>query len=201
MREKRLHHAWLLHGPQGIGKATLAQAMAAAYLCERNHRGKDIGPACGECHGCHMLAAEAHPDFLCVEREPDRLGKKKKRDISVGQARSLLSFLSLCGAESVRRAVLLNEAALLNRHAANALLKSLEEPQSGSLLLIVCDDITRLPATVRSRCMLEQLAPLVDEQCAQVLQDMEIRGEALKLGVELAAGRPGSVASLQDASV
>ncbi len=200
MRENSLHHAWLLYGPQGIGKATLARAMAAAYLCEKSQKGVNAGPACGHCHTCHMLAAESHPDFLYVERELDRQGKKK-RDISVEQARKLLSFLSLCGAESMRRVVLLNEAALLNKHAANALLKGLEEPQPGSLLLIVCDDIMRLPATMRSRCMLERLAPLAEEECARVLQDMGLVGEALVLGNDLAAGRPGSVASLQDEEI
>jgi len=201
MRESSLHHAWLLYGPQGIGKATLARAMAAAYLCEKNQKDENAGSACGDCHNCHMLAAESHPDFLYVERELDRQGKKKKRDISVDQARGLLSFLSLCGAESMRRVVLLDEAELLNKHAANALLKGLEEPQPGSLLLIVCDDIMRLPATTRSRCMLERLSPLNEEACAQVLRDMGLTGESLEMGKALAAGRPGCVISLQDEAV
>ncbi len=197
MRENKLHHAWLLYGPQGIGKASLAWSMACTYLCEENHPGDAVQEACGKCHSCCMMdkmKENAHPDYLYVERGWDK--KKKKRDISVDQVREILSFLSMSGAESDRRVVLLDETSLLNQYAANALLKGLEEPATGSLLLLVCDDVMRLPATVRSRCLLERLLPLDEEQCSQVLRQMGLQGEALRLGIELGAGRPGSVSCL-----
>jgi len=196
----RLHHAWLLCGPQGTGKAMLARVMARAYLCERNRAGAGATPACGTCHGCRMVDEGAHPDFLYVEREPDKQGRKK-RDVSVDQVRRLMTFLSLSGAESERRVVLLDEAAMLNQHAANALLKGLEEPAAGSLLLLVCDDMSRLPATVRSRCTLERISLLDDALCHKALEGMGLSGEALELGLALAAGRPGSVACLCDPDI
>jgi DNA polymerase-3 subunit delta' len=142
-----------------------------------------------------MLQAGSHPDFLYVGRE------EGKRDISVEQVRSLLSFLALSGAESERRVVLLDDAASMNMQAANALLKGLEEPAAGSLLLIVCDDLERLPATVRSRCMLERLATLSDTECRQVLQGLGVEGKALELSLMLADGRPGYVACLAEDEV
>lgn len=187
----RLHHGWLLHGMKGIGKATEAMAMTALYLCKQP---KD-GVACGECHGCAMLRADAHPDFCRVEL------LEKKRDINVEQVRNLLDFLSLSGMESDRRVVLIDGAELMNTQAANALLKGLEEPSPGSLLLIICHDLMRLPATIRSRCMLGHCAPLNDEKMQSVLSGMEFSGEALALAIEIADGRPGHVAALQEEEI
>ena len=192
LTSQKLHHAWLLHGVKGIGKATEAMAMAALYLCE--DRGAQ-GHACGECHACCMIKAGSHPDFIAVER------LEKKRDISVDQIREVLSFLSLSGMESERRVVLLNDAETMNIQAANALLKGLEEPTSGSLLLMVCHDLMRLPATIRSRCMLGHCAPLGDAHMNSVLAEMDFTDAARELAVEIAGGRPGHVACLQDSAV
>lgn len=187
----RLHHGWLLHGMKGIGKSTEAMAMAALYLCEH----PEEGTACGECHGCAMLRAEAHPDFY-------RVGLlEKKRDINVEQVRELLDFLSLSGMQSDKRVVLIDDAELMNMQAANALLKGLEEPSTGSLLLIVCHDLMRLPATIRSRCMLGHCSPLDDSQMHSVLSGMDLSEKARALAIEIADGRPGHVSSLQDSEI
>jgi DNA polymerase-3 subunit delta' len=192
LNNQRLHHAWLLYGVKGVGKATEAMAMAAFYLCEK--RGSD-GYACGSCHACCMLKAGSHPDFIAVER------LEKKRDIAVDQIRETLSFLSLSGMESERRVVLLNDAETMNVQAANALLKGLEEPASGSLLLVVCHDLMRLPATIRSRCMMGHCGPLGDAHMNSVLAGMDFTDTARKLAVEVAGGRPGHVTCLQDSVV
>lgn len=192
LNNRKLHHAWLLYGVKGIGKATEAMAMAALYLCE--NRSSD-GDACGQCHACCMVKAGSHPDFITVER------LEKKRDITVDQVREVLSFLALSGMESERRVVLLNDAETMSIQAANALLKGLEEPTSGSLLLMVCHDLMRLPATVRSRCMLGHCAPLGDAHMNSVLAEMDFTDAARELAVGIAGGRPGHVACLQDPAV
>lgn len=197
----RLHHAWLLHGPAGIGKRMLAQQLAADYLCERNRADGSVQPACGECHGCRMMAAGSHPDFLLVEREYDDKKKRFKRDVSIEQVRGMLGFLSLSGAESARRVALVGEAGRMNAQGANAMLKGLEEPSPGSLLLLVCEDATSLPATVRSRCMLQALAPLDPTSVREILCDMGIADTALDFAVGLADGQPGKVAALADAGI
>jgi len=197
----QLHHAWLLHGPSGIGKATLGFEMARAYLCEKNRHSSPAHEACGTCHACHMMAAGSHPDFLQVEREWDEKKKRLKRDVHVGQTRDLLSFLSLSGAQSERRVVLVREAGQMNTQAANALLKGLEEPTPGSLLILACEDTMSMPVTVRSRCLLQALAPLGDDECRSVLCHMGLDGEVLEFAVKLADGQPGKASPLTDADV
>ncbi|MDQ6959003.1 MAG: DNA polymerase III subunit delta [Mariprofundaceae bacterium] len=197
----QLHHAWLLHGPSGIGKATLGFEMARAYLCEKNRHSPPAHEACGTCHVCHMMAAGSHPDFLQVEREWDEKKKRLKRDVHVGQTRDLLSFLSLSGSQSERKVVLVREAGQMNAQAANALLKGLEEPAPGSLLILACEDTMSVPVTVRSRCLLQALAPLGDDECRSILCDMGLDGEVLEFAVKLADGQPGKASPLTDADV
>jgi len=197
----RLHHAWLLHGPAGIGKRMLANALAADYLCEANRKATEAGPACGECHSCRMMAAGSHPDFLLLEREWNEKTKKLNRDVNIEQVRGMLGFLSLSGAESARRVALIAEAGRLNGQAANAMLKGLEEPSAGSLMLLVCEDVLALPATVRSRCLLQFLSPLNQADMQAVLSGMQIPDEAIDFAVQLADGQPGKVAALADPSI
>jgi len=198
MRQNKLPHAWLLHGLRGVGKAMVAQTLAGAYLCESpTHQGL----ACGQCHGCCMLKADSHPDFMHMGILWDEKKKKFNRDINVQQVREALSFLALSGMQSSRRVVLLDDADALNNQAANALLKGLEEPSSGSLLVIVCHDLTRLPATIRSRCMLEHCAPLSDENMQQVLKRMGLSEAIMSLAAQLTFGCPGHISMLQDDDV
>ena len=187
MQRGRMHHAWLLHGVRGIGKFALAEKLAGMLLCES-------GSACGECHACQMLKAESHPDV-------HRVGLlEKKRDISIDQVREVLGFLSLSGAEGERRVVILDEAERLNNQAANALLKGLEEPSAGSVLIMVCADAMKLPATVRSRCLMQHCSPLTENDVRTVLES-KLDANTIDLAVKLADGCPGSVSCLEDASV
>ncbi|MDQ6970055.1 MAG: DNA polymerase III subunit delta' [Mariprofundus sp.] len=185
-----LHHAWLLYGMKGIGKRSLAEHLAGLAMCATES-------ACGACHACKMLEAGSHPDVF-------RLALiEGKRDLTVEQIRQVLNFLSLSGAEGGRRVVILDDAERMNGQAANALLKGLEEPSAGSLLLIVCSDLERLPATVRSRCMLQQCVPLHDADVTEVLKQLEtpLEQRHLELALALAKGSPGAVTCLQDVKI
>ena len=192
LAERRLHHAWLLYGVHGIGKRMLAEQLAARYLCEGEASQQQ---ACGACHGCRMLAASSHPDFTFIGRE------EKKRDITIAQVRDLQSFLAMSGRESEKRVAILDGADSMNLQAANALLKGLEEPPAGSLLLIVCHNMIRIPATIRSRCMLEHCSPLADEFMQQILQRLPVAEDAMPMLYEMAQGCPGRVMALQDKAV
>ncbi len=185
MHAGRLHHAWLMHGIKGIGKRMLADKLALQFMCED-------GSGCGECHACRMQQAGSHPDTYHVGLP------QGKRDISIEQIRDVLEFLSLSGTESERRIVILDDAERMNAQAANALLKGLEEPAAGSFLLIACSDVERLPATVRSRCLLQHCVPLSDMDVRKILAGMGIAAEHLDLAVSLAEGAPGRVQCMQD---
>ncbi|RLL53699.1 AAA family ATPase [Mariprofundus sp. EBB-1] len=190
LQKGHLHHAWLLYGMKGIGKDVLAEKLAAYLMC-------DTQSACGVCHGCQMLKAGSHPDVF-------RAGLiEGKRDLNIEQVRGVLAFLALSGAESGRRVVILDDAERMNGQAANALLKGLEEPTEGSMLLMVCADLERLPATIRSRCMLQQCSPLCDQDVRLVLQKLNppVEDRYLDLAVSVAGGSPGAVACLQDRKI
>ncbi|MDQ6959599.1 MAG: DNA polymerase III subunit delta, partial [Mariprofundaceae bacterium] len=109
--------------------------------------------------------------------------------------------LSLSGAQSDRRVVLMREAEKMNLQAANALLKGLEEPVPGCLLILVCEDAMSVPVTVRSRCLLQAMTPLHDDECRQVLRAMGMDGEALEFAARLAHGQPGKAGPLVDANI
>lgn len=181
----RLHHAWLLHGPKGIGKTSLAMALSRRYLCESQR-------ACGYCHACRMLQAGSHPDFLLVK------ALEGKRDLAIGQVRTALDFLALSGRESMRRVVLIDDAERMNPQASNALLKGLEEPSAGSLLLLVCSELMYLPATVRSRCLMTPCAPLDEAASLQVWEMMGLDASLIPLARMLGMGTPGRAACLMD---
>jgi DNA polymerase-3 subunit delta' len=146
----RLPHAVLITGRAGLGKGLFAEALAAGLLCQ-----SPSGPAraCGQCRSCGLLAAGAHPDL--VRAEPAEAGKP----IKVDQVRAVVGALALRAGLGGRKVALLLPADAMNRHAANALLKTLEEPPGDTVLLLVSHAPGRLPATVLSRCQRLVIAP------------------------------------------
>lgn len=136
-------HAVLLVGAPGLGKEAFARRLAHALLCT-----SPLGPdsPCGACASCRVMGEGAHPDY--VELTPEEAGKP----LRVDGIRELTAHLALRSAMGRRKVVLIHPAEAMNRSAANALLKTLEEPQGESTLLLVSHVPSRLPATVRSRC-------------------------------------------------
>lgn len=147
-RQGRLPHALLLAGAAGTGKYRLAQALAQALLCER----PSTGVACGECDGCHLSAAGTHPDAHSLAPESD------SQAIKIDQVRRLVEFCSRTAHYNGARVALIAPAEALNRNAQNALLKTLEEPGEGLILLLVSHQPSLLLPTVRSRCQQRHLS-------------------------------------------
>ena len=144
----RSPHAVLLAGSAGIGKMRLAEAMAARLLCEQ----PGAAGACGACRGCLLQQAGSHPDRLTVVPEADGSGILK-----IEAVRALTEFSQRTSQFNGYRTAILAPAEALNRNAANALLKTLEEPPPGVVLILVSHRPGRLPATIRSRCQLYRL--------------------------------------------
>jgi DNA polymerase-3 subunit delta' len=139
----RLAHALLLVGIDGIGKSQFAYAFASAMLCTAP---SVTGVRCSVCHGCCMINAKMHPDFIIVE--PEEAGKK----IGVDQIRDIIKNVNETTLKGGFRVIIINPATAMNMNAANALLKTLEEPAPNTLLILVSNQSLRLPATIISRC-------------------------------------------------
>jgi len=158
----RMHHAWLLAGPEGIGKATLAYSLARHVLAPRAERDASgstlkIAP---DSATARQIRALAHPGLLVLRRPYDMRSKRHAASIPVDEVRRLKAFLGLTAGEGAWRVVIVDAADELNVNAANALLKSLEEPPARALFLLVASEPSRLLPTVRSRCRRLNLAPL-----------------------------------------
>lgn len=168
MRSGRLHHAWLLLGQGGIGKATLAFRFARRLLAGIPPPGEGMAlPLQNPVF--RRVAAGSHADLLTVERSWDEKRKKLRGEIVVDDVRRIAGFLRRTPAEGGWRIVVLDGAEDLNRNAANALLKVLEEPPPRAMLLLVCAAAGMLPSTIRSRCRRLRLAPLAEADVATLL--------------------------------
>lgn len=179
-RSGRLHHAWIVTGPAGIGKATLAYRIARFLLAadsERDFLGSSLDIDVSA-QASRLVAGLAHPELLVIRRPYDFKTKKLKSEITVDEVRRLKGFLSVGGGESGWRVVIVDPADDLNSNAANALLKSLEEPPKRTVFLLMSSARERLLPTIRSRCRTLTAQPLTDADLRRaVAQALNAGGE------------------------
>ena len=168
----RLHHAWLIAGPQGIGKALFAQKAALRVLAEGAGPPVDLlGLDVPDEHRiARLVEAGSHPDLMRLERLPRDNGGDLARSISVDQVRGLQRLFSTTASLSPWRIVIIDSIDDLERGGANALLKNLEEPPPNSLFLLVSHAPERLLPTIRSRCRQLRLSALDDDAMTSALQ-------------------------------
>jgi DNA polymerase-3 subunit delta' len=160
----RLHHAWLISGPQGLGKATFAFRIARRLLGAAPDPSRGLLGATPQDPVSRLVSQDAHPDLMVVDRT-DSDGKVR-REILVEEVRRLNEFFSKSPASAPYRVAIVDAADDLNRNAANALLKTLEEPPPRGVVLLVCHAPGRLIRTIRSRCRTLKLAPLPEDVVA-----------------------------------
>ena len=201
---QRMPHAWLISGPRGIGKMTLAYRMARFQLSEAGGGGL-FGPPDTlfmdpDDAIFRRILAGGHGDLRVIERVVNERTKKLRGDIIVDQIRGLSRFYTMTSAEGGWRIAIIDGAEEMNPNAANALLKLLEEPPENSLLLLVCHAPGRLLPTIRSRCRHLVLRPLGEDDAMAVLEqqapELEV-DERLGL-VRLTEGSPGRAMAMAE---
>ncbi len=183
--QQRIPQALLITGNKGLGKQQLAEQFAASLLCGAAQAN---GTACGLCSSCLLVNAETHPDFIRVQ--PEEPGK----GITIGQIRSLVTRLTLKPQFETYRIVIINPADKMNNAAANAFLKCLEEPTERTLIILITEKPSALPATIISRC--QKLAVTTPDKeavvtwLAEALQCDAAANQTLQGNVSLAQGAP-----------
>lgn len=188
-RFPNIPHAFLLSGQAGTGKRQFADQLAAWLLCQKNAH---LQKACGECASCQWLKANTHPNLIRISPEVDSKGKASQF-IKIDQIRELLPFVQQTG--EGRRVVIIEPAESLNIAAANALLKTLEEPGVQVTLILVSDQPLQLPATIRSRLQQYKVGQVSPEQ-AYAYVEQHVQGETkpnveqTQLLLNLSAGAP-----------
>lgn len=194
LRSGRMHHAWLLVGPEGVGKATLAYRFARTVLAHGEKAEAQDVP--GEHPVFRKVAGLSHPNLLLIRRSWIEKTKRYSQWISVDEVRRLRTFLGNTAGEASWRVVIVDRADELNQNAANALLKALEEPPPRTLFLLIANAEGRLPVTIRSRTRVLRVPGLDDEPleqavCAALDRD-GVKANAKDLALSLALSQ-GSV--------
>ncbi|MCE1238052.1 MAG: DNA polymerase III subunit delta' [Hyphomicrobiales bacterium] len=202
-RSGRIHHGWILGGPKGIGKATLAFRFARFVLAHPDPRAEAVTRARdlsvpADHPTFRRVACGAHADLLHLRRPWDEKAKRFKTELPVEEVRRTVSFFGSTAGEGGWRIAIVDSADEMNANSANALLKILEEPPPRSLFLVVSHAPGRLLPTIRSRCRRLDLAPLTPHAIADALGEIGIEGDpkSFAAAAELADGSLRRAATL-----
>ena len=203
MASGRMHHAWLLIGPSGIGKATVARLAAAWLLSEKVNTTDLFGAEVAgfsvsmEDPGAKLVFNGAHPDYLAISPVPD---DNRSGQIKIDQIRAMVPFMAHKSARGRFRVTVIDSMDDVNRNGANAMLKLLEEPPENSVILLISSRPGQLPPTIRSRCRVVRLSPLDFPSCREVLSKKwpDADSKQVDLLAQLCVGAPGRAISLAE---
>ena len=202
-------HAWLLHGPSGLGQYPLAQALAQSWLCEApGEQG-----ACGHCSSCHAVEVRTHADLCVLMPETDMLvlgwplseraqaeidDKKRKasKEIRIDAMRDAIEFAQRTSARGRGKAVLIYPAEQMNPVTANALLKTLEEPAGDVKFVLACESAHQLLPTIRSRCLGHAMVWPAASEALGWLRAQGIKSEDALVWLRASGGRPDNALAM-----
>jgi DNA polymerase-3 subunit delta' len=190
MQAGRLPHSSLLLSSPGLGAEQLANWLAALALCEA-----PAGRPCGVCTSCSLLRSDSHPDYHVVRLEDDA------KQIKVDQVRELIGTLVLKSYRGGYKVGIIEGAEALNVNAANAFLKTLEEPSADTLLVLIARPMHRLPATIASRCLRLALRPPSNKEAVAWLENHGSPGRNWDAALALAGGAPLKAMELETAGI
>ncbi len=189
IRQQRVPHALLLHGPAGIGKGVFAQQLAQRLLCAAP---TENGFGCGACPSCKLFAAGTHSDLLTLEPE------EGKSVLVVDQVREMVEVFGYTPQIASRKVVVLQPAESMNINAANSLLKTLEEPPGEAVMLLISHSPAQLLPTIRSRCQQVAFPPPTETESLVWLQQQLEAGIDARQVLLLADGAPLRALTLSD---
>lgn len=191
LKTGRVAHAYLFWGIEGIGKHKMALALAETLLC-KDGEALERGTPCGVCDSCRKTAAGTHPDLHILEP-----GEKA---ISVEDARTLEKNLSFQSYEKGRKVAIIRDSFNMTREAANALLKTVEEPPRGTYVILTATHVSGILPTLASRCRQVRLDPLGEDLVKTILVDEGVEPERAARLAGLSGGSPGQALMLERAS-
>lgn len=202
----RLHHGWLITGPKGIGKATLAWRLARFLLAtppqeEDGLFGAPPPPTSLDIDPDHpvtrRMAARAEPGLFSLTRSIVETTGRMSKEIRIEDVRKMRGFFALSATDGGRRVVIVDAADELNTNAANGILKLLEEPPKNAVLLLIAHQPSRLLPTIRSRCRVLRCEPLDDDDLAQALAQAGVTSQNPQALTALAEGSVGAAVRLE----
>ncbi|WP_411342105.1 DNA polymerase III subunit delta' [Sphingopyxis sp. J-6] len=201
----RLHHAWLLAGPQGMGKGAFAERVAR-FLVTHGSGGDGVPVSLddsGDTAAARLVDAGNHPEILSLTRQPKDKGKELARNITIDQVRGIIRRLHLSLSLGEWRVIIVDAVDDLETDGANALLKTLEEPPARTLFLLISHSPGRLLPTIRSRCRMLRFQPVAHDVMTSWLHELRPMLEMAEVRAIVAAsgGVPGKAIALIDSDV